>query len=81
MRKPMRTLNHRNQRSTIATGAAALAIVLAAAAVPAQAVSKTSYVALGDSYAAGQGAGPYLDGCYRSKNSYAELADQEKTSN
>lgn len=74
----MRTLNHRHQRSTIATGAAALAIVLAAAAVPAQAASKTNYVALGDSYAAGQGADPYLDGCYRSKNSYAELADQEK---
>ncbi len=44
------------------------------AAVPAQAVDKTMYIALGDSYAAGQGAGPYLDDCYRSENTYSELA-------
>ena len=27
---------------------------------------------------AGQGAGPYLDGCYRSENAYSELADEAK---
>jgi lysophospholipase L1-like esterase len=78
MGENMSTLKHRRQRSTIAAGIATLAMVLGAAAVPAQAASKTSYVALGDSYAAGQGAGPYLDGCFRSENSYAELADQAK---
>lgn len=48
------------------------------ATAPAQAVDKTKYVALGDSYAAGQGAGPYLDACYRSENAYSELADDAK---
>ncbi|WP_211879680.1 SGNH/GDSL hydrolase family protein [Pseudarthrobacter albicanus] len=75
----MSTLKLRRQRSTIAAGLATLAMVLGAAAVPAEAASKTSYVALGDSYAAGQGAGPYLDACFRSENSYAELADQAKS--
>jgi lysophospholipase L1-like esterase len=49
------------------------------AAVPAQAMDRTTYVALGDSYAAGLGAGPYLDDCYRSGNSYSELAAHTKT--
>lgn len=75
----MSTLKLRRQRSTIAAGLATLAMVVGAAAVPAQASSKTTYVALGDSYAAGQGAGPYLDTCFRSENSYAELADQAKS--
>jgi lysophospholipase L1-like esterase len=48
------------------------------AAVPAQAGDKTKYIALGDSYAAGQGAGAYQDACYRSGNSYAELAAHVK---
>lgn len=74
----MGTLNLR-RRSTMAAGIATLAMVLGAAAGPAQADSKTTYVALGDSYAAGQGAGPYLDRCYRSENSYAELADLTKS--
>jgi lysophospholipase L1-like esterase len=74
----MSTLKLRRQRSTIAAGLATLAMVLGAAAIPAEAASKTNYVALGDSYAAGQGAGPYLDACFRSENSYAELADQAK---
>ena len=38
------------------------------ATVPAQAADKTKYIALGDSVAAGQGAGPYQDDCYRSDN-------------
>jgi lysophospholipase L1-like esterase len=42
-------------------------------------VDKTKYIALGDSYAAGQGAGEYKnETCYRSENSYAELADDAK---
>ena len=49
--------------------------------VPAQAAEKTKYIALGDSFAAGQGAGPYLDGCYRSENAYSELADEAKAIN
>ena len=48
------------------------------ATVPAQAADKTKYIALGDSFAAGQGAGPYLDDCYRSDNTYSELADGPK---
>lgn len=74
----MSTLKLR-RRSALAAGLATLAMVVGAAAVPAQASSKTTYVALGDSYAAGQGAGPYLDSCYRSENSYAELAGQAKS--
>jgi lysophospholipase L1-like esterase len=54
-------------------------MALGLAAIPAQAADKTRYIALGDSYAAGQGAGPYLDTCYRSDNSYSELADEAKT--
>ena len=57
---------------------ATLAMAVGLAAVPAQAVNKTKYVALGDSYAAGQGAGPYLADCYRSENTYSELAADEK---
>jgi lysophospholipase L1-like esterase len=41
-------------------------------------VDKAKYIALGDSFAAGQGAGPYLDDCFRSENSYSELADEAK---
>jgi lysophospholipase L1-like esterase len=48
------------------------------AAVPAEAAEKTRYIALGDSYAAGQGAGPYLDDCFRSENTYSELAAELK---
>ncbi|MGN7200718.1 GDSL-type esterase/lipase family protein [Arthrobacter sp. SAFR-044] len=45
---------------------------------PAQAADKIKYIALGDSYAAGQGAGAYQDACYRSDNSYSELAAEDK---
>lgn len=74
----MSTLKQRRRRSRF-TGAFALLAMAVAAAVPAQAVETTRYVALGDSYAAGQGSGPYLDGCYRSESSYAGLAAQAKT--
>ncbi|XTR53240.1 hypothetical protein ACOM2C_09380 [Pseudarthrobacter sp. So.54] len=66
------------RRTALAAGLATLAMAVGAAAVPAQAVDKTKYIALGDSYAAGQGAGPYLDGCYRSESAYSELAAEVK---
>ncbi|WP_326957133.1 SGNH/GDSL hydrolase family protein [Arthrobacter sp. MP_M4] len=72
----MATLGRR--RTALAAGLATLAMAVGAAAVPAQAVDKMKYIALGDSYAAGQGAGPYLDGCYRSESAYSELAAEVK---
>ena len=57
----MGTLKLRRRRTAWAAGLATLAMAAGLAAVPAQAVDKTKYIALGDSYAAGQGAGPYLD--------------------
>jgi lysophospholipase L1-like esterase len=75
----MGILNLRRRRTAVAAGLATLAMAAGAAAVPAQAVDKTTYIALGDSYAAGQGAGPYQDTiCYRSDNTYSELADDAK---
>ncbi|MCB5292717.1 SGNH/GDSL hydrolase family protein [Arthrobacter sp. SO3] len=75
----MGILNFRRRRTAVAAGLATLAMAAGAAAVPAQAVDKTTYIALGDSYAAGQGAGPYQDNiCYRSDNAYSELADDAK---
>jgi lysophospholipase L1-like esterase len=48
-------------------------------AVPAAAKSSTvQYVALGDSYAAGQGGGQYLNNCLQTAASYPELLDSEK---
>ena len=74
----MGTLKLRRRRTALAAGLATLAMAVGLAAVPAQAVDKTKYIALGDSYAAGQGAGPYLDDCYRSENTYSELAADTK---
>ena len=74
----MGTLKLRRRQTALAAGLATLAVAVGLAAVPAQAVDKTKYIALGDSYAAGQGAGPYLDDCYRSENSYSELAADTK---
>ena len=74
----MGTLTLRRRRTVLAAGLAALGMAAGLAAVPAQAVDKTKYIALGDSYAAGQGAGPYLDDCYRSESAYSELADASK---
>ena len=70
----MGRLNLRRRRTALAAGLATLAMAAGLAAAPAQAVDKTMYIALGDSYAAGLGAGPYLDDCYRSENTYSELA-------
>lgn len=75
----MGTLNLRRRRTALAAGFATLAMAAGLAAVPAQAGDKTKYIALGDSYAAGQGAGPYQDDiCYRSENTYSELAADVK---
>jgi lysophospholipase L1-like esterase len=71
----------RRRHSGFAAGLATLAMMSGLALAPAQAVDKTKYIALGDSYAAGQGAGPYLDSCYRSDNTYSELADEAKAIN
>jgi len=74
----MKTSVARRRFPAFATALATLAMTAGLAVAPAQAVDKTKYIALGDSYAAGQGAGPYLDACYRSDNAYSELADQAK---
>lgn len=75
----MGTLNLRRRRTALAAGFATFAMAASLAAAPAQAVDKTKYIALGDSYAAGQGAGPYQDNiCYRSENAYSELAAEVK---
>lgn len=62
--------------------AALLAVPLGAApalADPPPPVAR--YVAVGDSYAAGQGAGSYLDGCLRSPLGYPSLIDAEPRHN
>jgi lysophospholipase L1-like esterase len=70
----------RRRIPAFAAGLASLVMASGLAAAPAQAVDKVDYyAALGDSYAAGQGAGPYLDNCFRSDNAYSELADALKT--
>lgn len=77
----MGILKVRRRKTAVAAGLAALAMAAGLAAAPAQAVDKTKYIALGDSYAAGQGAGEYKnknDTCYRSENSYSELAAETK---
>jgi lysophospholipase L1-like esterase len=78
-----------NTRRRIAGSLAAslvtlVAVVLGAAGPvnaepPSQPVAK--YVALGDSYAAGQGAGDPLDGCLRSTAAYPVLLDAEPRTN
>ncbi|WP_426227602.1 SGNH/GDSL hydrolase family protein [Pseudarthrobacter sp. DSP2-3-2b1] len=70
----------RRRRSAFAAGVATLAMTLSLSAAPAQAAPFNEYVALGDSYAAGVGAGEYVDvACGRSANAYSELADALKT--
>lgn len=74
----MGTLKLNRRRTALAAGLAAVAMTMGLAAVPAEAAEKTNYIALGDSYAAGQGAGPYLDDCFRSEHTYSELAAELK---
>jgi lysophospholipase L1-like esterase len=66
----------------VTTLVAGLAGILTAAALPAtaHAVGIGQYVALGDSYAAGQGGSApeeYLSGCLQSLNGYPALLDAE----
>lgn len=69
----------RRRRSALAAGVATLAMTLSLS-TPAQAAPFNEYVALGDSYAAGVGAGAYVDiACGRSANAYSELADDLRT--
>jgi lysophospholipase L1-like esterase len=69
---------NRRLRAVIVAAATAAA-VLTPGAAQAQAFAGTSYVALGDSYAAGLGAPPYLDPtCLRSDNGYPALVAAEK---
>src|SRR5829696_711174 len=59
----------------------ALAGFVMAGAPPAAAQSNSgtvSYVALGDSYAAGQGGGDYINGCLESPNGYPYLLDHRR---
>jgi lysophospholipase L1-like esterase len=65
--------------SGLVTMAIALAGSATVGALPAAANSGTvQYVALGDSYATGQGAGSYLNSCRQTANGYPELLDSEK---
>jgi lysophospholipase L1-like esterase len=66
--------------SVLVTIVIALAGFVTIGAVPAAANSSTvQYVALGDSYAAGQGAPPYFnEDCLRSTQGYPALLDSEK---
>ncbi|WP_181405715.1 SGNH/GDSL hydrolase family protein [Pseudarthrobacter phenanthrenivorans] len=77
----MRQTAARRRHSAFAAGLASLVMAAGLATAPAQAADKTKYIALGDSFAAGQGAGPYLDDCYRSLNTYSALADADKAIN
>ena len=73
----------RGLRASAAVAIALLALVFGvtapASAAPPPPVQK--YVALGDSYAAGQGAGAPLDGCLRSAAAYPVLLDAEPRTN
>jgi lysophospholipase L1-like esterase len=64
--------------SGLVTIVIALAGFVGLGALPAAASpSVIQYVALGDSYAAGQGGGDYLNGCLQTAESYPELLDLE----
>ncbi|MFP3461452.1 SGNH/GDSL hydrolase family protein [Arthrobacter globiformis] len=60
------------------TGALAALVLAGVTAAPASADRFDSYVALGDSYAAGQGAGSYADACFRSDHGYPVLLDASR---
>ena len=67
--------------SRLVTMLVALVGLVVVGAVPAVAESNSrtvQYVALGDSYAAGQGGGDYLNKCLESPNGYPYLLDAEK---
>jgi lysophospholipase L1-like esterase len=64
------------RRRTVRLAGVLAALALAGlTAAPASADRFDSYVALGDSYAAGQGTGQYADTCFRSGQGYPALLD------
>ena len=68
----------RRRRPAFAAGLAVMAMALGFTAIPADAAPPTriDYVALGDSFAAGQGAAPYTDpACFVSRKGYPVIAD------
>ena len=68
----------RRRRPAFAAGLATLAMALGFTAIPAEAAPPTriDYVALGDSFAAGQGAAPYTDpACFVSRKGYPVISD------
>ncbi|MBT2247993.1 SGNH/GDSL hydrolase family protein [Arthrobacter sp. BHU FT2] len=74
----METTALRRRRPAFAASLAALAMALGSAAAPAAAAPpvQADYVALGDSFAAGQGAFPYADAsCFLSRKGYPAIAD------
>jgi lysophospholipase L1-like esterase len=86
----MTTLSKTRRRSTLASTVLLVAAATIFGALPAQATPAVPsgpqapiarYVALGDSYAAGQGAGIPLDECLRSTAAYPVLLDAEPRTN
>jgi lysophospholipase L1-like esterase len=86
----MTTLSKTRRRTTLASTVLLVAAATFIGAIPAQAASGIQagppapvarYVALGDSYAAGQGAGAPLDDCLRSTAAYPVLLDAEPRTN
>jgi lysophospholipase L1-like esterase len=67
-------MRFRRTASFVLAGALALGAALAVSALPAGAATAINYVALGDSYSSGDGAGNYSGGaCLRSAGAYPEL--------
>jgi len=67
---------HRGRcRRRLITGLLSAACVVALP-LQASASGTQQYVALGDSYAAGQGGGSYLNGCLQSRNGYPSMLDE-----
>jgi lysophospholipase L1-like esterase len=78
----VRSVIRRSRRLTLVLAVLATIVGLAlVTAAPAEAGSRhsrsLSYVALGDSYAAGFGAGKYVNDCYQSRRGYPALLDRE----
>jgi lysophospholipase L1-like esterase len=72
----------RRRRSAFAAGLATVAMALGFSAIPAEAAAKIDYVALGDSYTAGTGAGaperPADVDCWQSHPGYVDLVGKSK---
>ena len=70
----IRRLTHRVRAAALAATAAAAGLTAFAAVGPAHAAGTINYVALGDSYSSGDGAGSYSDGsCLESAKAYPVL--------